>query len=262
MTLLIHVLQLFEHEVSDLFGEVGGVFGGEVFGGDGREDFDSDGSGFESGFGVEETVVVFADDGDDGCACLDGEMEGTLLEREQIGGGKAGSCTLGENPETEFLLVHGGTHLLESLDAVLEVFAIDENRTGERHELTQERSELEFLFGHNRSMAGEDSAQVEDVHRGLMVAHQNRRSSLFEMLLTLDDELDAEEWRREPPEGASYDLVDVQSLTGDEEEEDGNKDAPNRTDSQSSNVDERVEIETQLLRSRRNERQQQQSTCC
>lgn len=78
-------------------------------------------------------VVVLADDGNDGNLRLDGEVESALLEREESGLGVGSAGALGEDPERDTVLLHLVAGLLDRLEGVLAVLAVDEDGTGQPH---------------------------------------------------------------------------------------------------------------------------------
>ncbi|KAI3489887.1 hypothetical protein L1887_45980 [Cichorium endivia] len=253
LALLVHLPEGGEHLFAHRLGQLARILRGEVRGGDGRQHLDADGAALEARLGVKDPVVVLAHHRHDGNTRLDRQMEGTLFERKQVRGSEAGSRAFGENPETELVLVHGVAHLLERLDAVLEILAVDKHGAGQRHELAQERRELQLLLGHNRRMPREDAAEIEDVHGSLVVAHHNGGSGLIEMLLALDDEPDTDKGANQTPEGPRDDAVDVEPLSRDERHDDRDDDAPKAADAQAGDVDERVEVEAHALAAGRGE---------
>ena len=72
-----------------------------------------------------------------------GEMEGTLLEGEEIGGGGVGASSLGENEDGLACRPHGLSGRVECGARGGAVCTVDEDGLGQRHEPTQKWRVLE-----------------------------------------------------------------------------------------------------------------------
>ena len=82
---------------------------------------------------VEDVAVVCDDNGNDGDAGLDGEVEGALFEGEEVWGVVVGAGAFGEDVDGLAVLVHllGGS--VKGGDGLGAGFALDENGFAEGH---------------------------------------------------------------------------------------------------------------------------------
>lgn len=150
--------------------------------------------------------------------CLRGRSKGRAAarqDRQEDGGQQEGMQAVEklEHAVSHLLPLHGVSHLIERLDGVVTILSVNEDGPAEQHILSQQRSELELLLSHDAGHLGEYSAQVQDVHTRLMIPYKDSWPSFRKVLLARHGESHARERSREEVEGASDDVVDIETLS-------------------------------------------------
>lgn len=76
---------------------------------------------------MQHVGVVCDNDGDDGDAGLDGEVESALFKRKEVGGGEVGAGAFGEDPDALLVIADGVDGAIEGGDGGFAVRAVDED---------------------------------------------------------------------------------------------------------------------------------------
>lgn len=138
---------------------------------------DLDRAGFESHIARGQHVgVVFRNHRNNRHTGLDGEMESTLLERQQLGVVGVTPSTLGKDKDALALGAHLFRSGVECLDGRLAVGAINENRSRKSHEPAEEGDIAEGLLGRDTAVRREDVSQHQHVQFGLVVSNEHGRT--------------------------------------------------------------------------------------
>lgn len=122
---------------------------------------------------IQHIAVVGHDDGDNGHAGLDGEVEGALLEREQRGIFRVAPGSLGEHVDALSLGLNLLRSALHGIARILAILAIQKDGPAQRHEPSQERRLLQRRLGRDAAILGEDGAEHEHIQLGLVVANED-----------------------------------------------------------------------------------------
>lgn len=179
--------------------------------------------------------VALGDDGEDGELSLDGEVEGALLEREEVGLVQTGASSLREDPDSRVVFLHVGDSLGGGLDSLLVVLAINEDGIAQLHKDTEKWKVKELLLGHDNAMLGEDTSKDHHVHRRLVVADNNSRVVL-KLLLAYDLVGDTTRSGSKNAKESRNDIVDDITLV-DERTGDGNEATCDRHDQSGEEYD-------------------------
>ena len=95
----VHLLEVLEHQVAGALHQLVDIFGGHTNSGDRLQNTDLELATGEGAAGrVVDVGVAFGHNGQDGQLGLDGQVEGALLEGQEVSRVQARAGALGENP--------------------------------------------------------------------------------------------------------------------------------------------------------------------
>lgn len=96
----VHLLEVLEHQVAGALHQLVDIIGGHANGGDRLQNTDLELATGEGAAGrVVDVGVALSNNGQDGQLSLDGEVEGALLEGQEISRVQSRTGSLGENPD-------------------------------------------------------------------------------------------------------------------------------------------------------------------
>lgn len=171
---------------------------------------------------VQDVAVVGDNDGNNGNASLDSEVEGALLKRQQDGILGIASSAFGEHVDALFLgldllggALHGGA-------GILGVCAVNEDGAAERHEPAEEGDMLELSLCRDGAVLGEHGAEHQDIELGLVVSNEDGGAGGAEDVVgVLDDKVDAGSEAHDDVECASRGPLGNLALAADGEDNGG-----------------------------------------